>query len=258
MVGILGFLIGAVLGSFSGAWADRYIKNKSMWGRSECISCSHKLSWYDLVPIVSYFLNSGKCRYCGKKIPYEDLLVEIILGSITAILFLYQFPTQSYKLLFELFVLTVLSTVFIIDLKVGLIPDKIVFPAVLVSILYWIIGIMGGFGGSWEEFAWALICASGASLFFAFLILVTRGRGMGWGDVKFVFFLGLILGFPNILIGLFLSFLFGAVISLLMIFRGKKSFGATVPFGPFLSLGTIATILYGEKILIWYVSLLRY
>lgn len=262
---IFGFIVGTVLGSFSGAWADRYLREKSMWGRSQCVSCKKKLSWFNLVPIFSFVLQSGKCSFCKNKIPREDFGVEIVLGLLSGLIFYLTFkdplslysPVIFYKLIFELFVLTVLSTITIIDYKVYLIPDKIIFPSILISIFYWIVGIIF-FNFSPEIFSQALISAASASLFFAFLIIATRGKGMGWGDVKYVFFLGLILGFPNILVGIFLSFLLGAVVSLVLISIRKKSFGAVVPFGPFLSLGTLIAIYFGDDLFQLYLGLVRY
>lgn len=259
-----GFLSGTVIGSFSGAWASSYLNQRSIWRRSACLECQHPLHWLDLIPVISYFLLRGQCRYCGKKIPKEDLWVEVILGIFTALLF-YKFfagassvilPLENYyKLAFTLFVFSILSTLSIIDLKIGLLPDKIIFPGIIVSLGYWVIGVLGGLGGV-NDFAWALISGAVAALFFALLIIITKGRGMGWGDVKYVFFLGLVLGFPGTATGLFLAFLLGSITSVGLIILGKKRFGATIPFGPFLSLGAVLAILYGIDLLQLYLKAL--
>ena len=90
--------------------------------------------------------------------------------------------------------------------------------------------------------------------FFIFLILITSGKGMGWGDVKYVLFIGLVLGFPNGIVSIFLSFLIGAVFSLVLIGLGRKSFGQTIPFGPFLSLGAFITLFWGPQLINWYLN----
>lgn len=293
---VLGFVLGTVLGSLAKALADRSTKKVSFWGRSYCDSCKRKLAWYDLFPVFSYLFLKGKCRYCSKKIPLSTLWVEIGLGAVLAYFFIGFIPipllsqtsfgwsafSLALELLFKVFIVVILTIVLLTDLKTGLIPDRITYPAVVISIIY----IVSSFGlkvwvfyqeitsspfgsyllppksnyftdvvqrlalGSLGNFVWAV----GAALIFVLLIVVTKGRGMGWGDVKFVFFLGLVLGFPHILVALFLAFFFGAVLSLGLVALKRKNFGQTIPFGPFLSFGAMLALFWGPQILNWYLS----
>ena len=130
--------------------------------------------------------------------------------------------------------------IFFADLKYGIIPDKIVFPAILVSAFYLLTM-------NYQLLAINFLSTLGAGLFFLLLFLITRGRGMGFGDVKFSFLMGLILGFPNIIVALYLAFLTGAIVGcILIIWRKKKVFGTAIPFGPFLVLGNFIAIFFGE------------
>lgn len=294
----LGIIIGTILGSFAKAVADRLAKQNSLRGRSYCASCKHNLAWYDLFPIISYTMLLGKCRYCHKSIPIGNFIAEIFMGIIVVLIFLSQGfdlmllinPTLQTILpildfLFKLFIVTILYILFLIDLKTGLLPDKITFPAIGIAAGYlfvisglksWFLydGLKNHIIGKymlppysnyiwellirvWEPALFAILTGVLISLFFVILIIVTKGKGMGWGDVKYVLFLGIALGFPNAVIGIFLAFLLGAAFSIVLIITGKKHFGQTIPFGPFLSLGAYIALLWGSQILNWYLSSFR-
>lgn len=292
--GALGFVLGSVLGSFVAASESRIIKKESLTGRSYCQHCKKKLRWYDLVPVFSYLTLRGLCRHCKKKIPLESLVIELGLGFTVAILFAASLPKdlqtflvpgwqsviQIAELGFKTFIITIISIIFLIDLKTGLIPNKITYPAAILAVSYllftsafkswffyqnllqnplgrYLLPPQSGYVFDhllriWEPALFALLSAATVSLFFAMLIIITRGKGMGWGDVKFVLFLGLALGFPGIAVAIFLAFTLGAAFSLVLISFGKKHFGQTIPFGPFLSLGALIYILWGTQILNWY------
>ena len=285
MIAILGFLVGTVIGSFISASSERIIKGQSVRGRSYCLQCKKTLKWYDLFPVFSFLFLRGKCRYCKKQIPLESLYVEVILGIATALLFTFSLPAETItSLIFKLFILTVLSIIFLVDLKVGLIPDRVVLPASVLTLIFLLVfstakswffyqELLNSPLGAyllppqsdylinhilriWQPAALSLVSAAVASLFFAFLIIITRGKGMGWGDVKYVLFLGLALGFPGTPVAIFLAFILGAVFSLGLIFLRRKHFGQTIPFGPFLSLGAFIYLLLGPQILNWYLNLI--
>ncbi|OGE17193.1 hypothetical protein A2858_00620 [Candidatus Daviesbacteria bacterium RIFCSPHIGHO2_01_FULL_36_37] len=291
----LGLLFGLLLGSLAKALADRSVSNKSFWGRSYCESCKHKLSWYDLFPILSFVFTQGKCRYCQKKISFEYPLVEIITGILISILFYFYLPTNFltlpvfpltilvFDLIFKAFVIVVLVIVLITDIKEGLIPDRITYPAIVITFFYLLFissvkiymlyySTINSSIGLYllppqsdyylrhaqdiiVPFLQNILTSLGIGLFFLSLILATKGRGMGGGDMKLGVFIGLVLGFPLAVISLMLGFLTGAIVGILLLIIGKKKFGQTIPFGPFLSLGAILTIFWGEKILNWYINL---
>lgn len=292
-----GFILGAILGSFIKAAADRVIIDKSLWGRSYCPHCKKTLRWYDLLPLLSYLFLKGRCRFCQKRIPQSDLFTELAVGLIVAVLFwllvspsleLLLFPNWKtalflLDLLFKLFVIIVILIVFIIDFKTGLILDCLTYPAALVAFFYLLISsgvksflfyqslknsalakyLMPPVSGYlldhlqriWTPAGLAILSGIGLAGIFAGLIILTRGKGMGWGDAKYVLFIGLALGFPNSLVAVFLAFLVGATVSVLLIVFGKKHFGQTIPFGPFLSLGTLISLLFGTQIINWYLRI---
>lgn len=293
---VFGFVLGSVLGSFIKATADRIITKKPLRGRSYCLGCKHQLAWHDLLPVFSFLLLEGKCRYCKKVIPRDNFLIEIFLGLVVALLFYtfvspnigllfnptWQTPLFLVELFFKLFVIAILVIIFLVDFKTGLIHNKITYPGIILSFAYLLFSsglkswfyyqglaegplgkyltppysnyVYGYIGRIWIPAGLAILSAILMAGFFALLIILTKGKGMGWGDVKYVFFLGLVLGFPNIIVGVFLAFLIGAIFSLLLIAAGKKHFGQTIPFGPFLSLGAGIALFWGEKIINWYLG----
>lgn len=298
---IIGFSLGAILGSFVKVLADRSLSNKSFWGRSYCPDCKHILQWYDLLPIFSYLNLAGKCRYCHKKIGVEYLVVEIVMGTLVGLLFwmefsnlqlIFNFPLSKTGYSFSIFILQLLSKIFFIsvlvalfltDIKKMLLPDRITLPAILVSITFitviTIIKIIFLFSylsqtrvGQLllpphsdyfqrhalmvaEPLFGGILMALILGGFFYFLIILTKGKGMGGGDVKLAALMGIMLGFPQALLAVMLGFISGAIFSLGLIFSGKKHFGQSIAFGPFLVIGSLVTIFWGDKILNWYLNL---
>lgn len=256
-----GLVLGIILGSFVKATADRLMTEESLGRRSHCTHCKQVLAWYDLLPFVSYLLLSGKCRRCHKKIPLDVFLTEVVLGILTAGIFLINIAPDLNNLslllilmvVFQLFILVIISIIFIVDLKTGLIPDKITYPASVFAGAYLLfLSVLNP--AMLKFFIWALASGIGLAGLFFLLIVITSGKGMGFGDVKYVFFLGLALGFPNSAIAIMLGFLIGAVFALILIAFRKKHFGQTIPFGPFLSLGAGITLFWGSEILNWYIK----
>ncbi len=284
---ILGFVIGTILGSLVKALADRSLLKESFWGRSYCPKCKHKLHWYDLLPVVSYLMLGGKCRYCKDRINLEYLLVEVGMGILVGFLFWQSF--QNFQLtifildlFFKTFFVIILAVLFLTDLKKMLIPDRIILPAIVISItfitvitiikiifLYYYLNqtLLGQKLLESSDYfqRHALMAAEpllGSILmgfliggFFMALIIVTKGKGMGGGDVKLGAFIGLGLGFPYSLVALMLAFLTGAILSIILIILGKKHFGQTIPFGPFLVLGSLIALFWGNQIMNWYLNL---
>lgn len=234
------FILGLFFGSFLGVLGDRIVKNKDfIKGRSKCDYCKRELAWKDLVPVISYLMLLGRCRYCRKKLSYTYPLIELLTGIVFALTYL--FFKDTFSLVFYLIFFSGLITIFFSDLKHGIIPDKIVFPLSTLSLIY-----------SFYRGNIVVDLLSGVIAFSVFLLiyLLTRGRGMGFGDVKLVFLLGLALGFPKIVFSLYLSFLTGALVSIILILWGRKKFAKdTIPFGPFLVFGAFISIFLESLIL---------
>ena len=276
------FLLGTAIGSFLNVIiyrlsVDHFSFFKSLGGlrgRSYCPHCKKQLSWQDLTPLISFLFLQGKCRYCKKKISWQYPLVELITGLSFLIIFNLKFlwvatliPISAsfnqfaifnfINLFFLFFTISVLIIIFVYDLKHYLIPDNILFPAIIVTIFYRILDALAISG--WHvgqnlllllaNYVLAAILASG---FFLSLFIFSRGRWMGFGDVKLAILLGLLLGLPNIFVGLFLAFFLGATIGIILMYAKKKGLKSEIPFAPFLIVGTLAALFFGNQIIHWY------
>jgi len=263
------FLFGLVIGSFLNCVIFRLEKGESfLKGRSYCPNCRHQLSWQDLVPVFSLLFLRKKCRYCQKPISWQYPLVEIITGIIFVLIFwklglmnYLGFGIRNLEFIYYLIISSLLIVIFVYDLKYYIIPDGVVFSAIGIVFLYNLGFMIWNLFGHWSlgfgilnPLINPLLSAIFASLFFLVIFLVSRGKWMGFGDVKLAFFMGLFLGFPKILTALFLAFFIGAIIGVCLIIFGKKKFSSEVPFGPFLVMGTFLALLFGEKLINWYLG----
>ena len=240
------FILGTIIGSFLNCLVCRFHNNEDfLVKRSYCPHCKHPLSWQDLIPIFSFLFLKAKCRYCKMPISSQYFLAELATGA----LFVLALTQHSYFLLLAFCFLIV---IFIYDFKYYIIPDKVIFPAIIISFFYQLVSNLQ----SIDIFYSAVISALAAAGFFLAIFLISRGRWIGFGDVKLALFMGLLLNFPNILIALFLGFFIGAIIGTVLIVLNKKGLKSEVPFGPFLVTGTLISIFWGEKIFNWYLTLL--
>lgn len=243
------FLLGLFVGSFLNVLSDRLPREESVIkGRSHCEKCKKILKWFDLIPLFSFLQLRGKCRYCHSPLSLYYPVVELTAGAMFVLVFLFvgimNHELRIMDLGYYLFLVASLIVIFFADLKYGIIPDKIVFPAILVSIIYLFL-IHNSL------FLIHFLSAVGAGLFFLVLSLIKirKHSAMGFGDVKFAFLMGLILGFPKIIVSLYIAFLTGAIVGcILIVWRKKKTFGTSIPFGPFLVIGTLIAIFFGEAL----------
>jgi len=273
---ILFFILGAAVGSFLNVVAYRSIHGGSvLFGSSRCPHCKHKLAAKDLVPIVSFLALSGKCRYCGKSISLQYPIVEAAAGVLFALTFYYwsglvsfQFPVTSDQYLFSsnwllaasnliylLFVVSVLIVLFVTDVRDGLLPNSVVLPAVTIVATYKLLLVVVGSSQFSTLIADLLTALVVSGIFFA-IVALSGEKAMGGGDVKLAFLIGLAVGWPATSVALFTSFLTGAIVAVMLILIGKKRFGESVPFGPFLSLGAVIALFWGREIIDLYLRVL--
>jgi len=234
------------------------------------------LSWQDLIPLFSFLILKGKCRYCSQKISWQYPLVELATAIIFLLLFLQANVTlpflvtlgNIYIMVYLLLISCFLIVIFVYDLKHFIIPDKIIYPAIGIAFLYQLFGIfefrvsnlfrISNFEFRiFEPMLNPLFSAILASIFFLLIVLVSRGKWMGIGDIKLAIFMGLFLGFPNILVALFLAFLIGAIIGLGLVISGKKTLKSEVPFGPFLVTGTFLALFWGQNLISAYLKMFK-
>lgn len=238
------------MGSFLGVVVDRLYKNKSfLTGRSECEFCKHKLSALDLVPIVSFLILKGKCRYCGKKLSIFYPSIELLTG-IAYFLIASYFLTSLLLFAIILAIVSLLIIVIFIDFKYGIIPDRITLLLIILAAVYLYF--------SKGSLLINIIVGIASLLFFLLISLVfyvvTKKESMGGADIKFAFFMGLILGFPNIIISLYIAFLTAAIVAIILVIWRKKSFqNGQIAFGPFLAISVFITLIWGN--LMWETAL---
>lgn len=244
------FLFGLCAGSFLNCviYLLESEKRTGLLGRSFCPHCGHILSWKDLIPVLSFLILKGKCRYCQKPISPQYPLVEIATGLLFLLIFNFQ---SIITFFFLLSIVCFLVIIFVYDFKHYIIPDKVIYPAIGIVFLYQMI-----FNFQTPAFFNLILSGLAAAGFFLAIVLISRGKWMGLGDVKLAFLMGLLLGFPNILVALFLAFSIGAIIGTGLIIKGRKTLKSEVPFGPFLVIGTFLALFWGERIMKWYLSLL--
>ena len=242
---VLLFLLGLATGSFLNLCIDRLPKQESILNPpSHCDVCQHKLRPLDLVPLLSYLYLKGRCRYCGAKIHYRLPLVEAMTGLIFVLLW-YQYGF-SIELPLAMLFACLFIVILVIDIEHHLILNRVVYPAIALAFLVIILipnyGIISAVIGG----------VTGAGILLL-LALIFPG-GMGMGDVKLAALIGLLVGFPQVLIALLICFVLGGAVAgglLLAKLRGRKD---PVPLAPFLTAGLITTMFYGEEILRLYLG----
>lgn len=259
------FVFGAVLGSFLNVLIYRSVEEDEDWvqTRSRCDSCRKQIAWYDNIPLLSFLILRGKCRHCKKRIAPSHLFVELLTGAMFVwwywggFLFfkLSQEPFTVLQPLFWLFVAIVLLVIFVTDIRYYLIPDTAVLllggAAVVYRIALTASGIM-----QLQDLVAAVAVSVASALFFFALWFFTKGRGMGFGDVKLIAPLCLLMGWPRAVVGVVLSFVLGAVVGIILIALGKKKMKQPIPFGPFLIIATALSLWWGDALLRWYLSYL--
>ena len=238
-------ILGLFIGSFLNVVIYRLPKNQSlMYPRSYCPVCKEKLKIIDLIPILSYFINKGKCRYCGNKISFQYPLVE----SITAFLFLLTFLKYGLNTEFIIYILLISSLICVsfIDFRYQIIPNEITFVFIPLGLIFSLIFKHMIFMNS----LLGLIIPSGLLLLIAFIYK----SGMGIGDVKLIGMIGVFLGWKFALISIFIGALVGSIYGIYIMFIGKGNRKTRIPFGPFISLGAVIMILYGNNLINIYIK----
>ena len=247
-------ILGLVVGSFLNVCIDRLPQNKSIaYPPSHCEACQHKLSAKDLIPVFSYLRLRGRCRYCQVSIPRKLLWVELAAAVIFALLY------WHYRLSPELGVMAFYAclfiVIFVIDLEHSLILNKVVYPTMVVALLLslypwpWFSESIG------MRVAYAALGGAIGFVVFLLIALVSRG-GMGWGDVKLAALIGLATGFPLVFVAIIMAAILGGIVAVVLLVTRRRGRREMIPFGPFLAVAAMVTLLWGSNILSWYVGLM--
>jgi len=245
MLYIMIFILGAIIGSFLNVCIYRIpINKKIITGRSKCTSCNREIRWFDLIPIISFFILKGKCRDCRSGINFRYAIVETLTGLIFALIVSILGITWQSVIYLILSSLLIVGSV--IDLDYKIIPNRIpliIFAIAIVSsltgihisIIDLVIGLAVGFG-----FLFLLSLGS---------IIILKKDGMGGGDIKLMGAVGALIGWELVLLALMLSAYIAIIFLIPLITLKLLKANDSIPYGPFLSLGSLVAILYGNNIL---------
>jgi len=258
------FFFGAIVGSFINVVIERTIAGED-WvrTRSRCDHCKKVIAWYDNIPLLSYLLLGRRCRYCKTRISVQHPAVEFLTGTLFlwwyamgfAFFRLAEQPLTVVQPLFWLVVGVLLLIIVITDFKYMIIPDYAVAGLGLLALLYRVYLTQANIMQISD--LWGAIAAGFSAMLFFFLLYAgTKGAGMGFGDVKFVLVMGWLLGWQRMIVGVLLSFVTGAIVGVIMMALGKKTAKQALPFGPFLVLGTVVSLVWGLQLWEWYWGLM--
>jgi len=249
-----GFAFGTIVGSFLNVCVHRIPQEESIViPSSHCPSCKTPIRFYDNIPLVSFIILRGRCRACQAPISWRYPLVEFIMGFFSVILLLRYGISLFYVIYFALF--AALTLVSFIDLSHRIIPDVISLPGiivgVLVSLLHPHLSVINSLIG---------VLLGGGSLYVVASLyhLVTKREGMGGGDIKLLAMIGAFIGWKGVLFTILCSSFIGSVVGVtLMLISSETDSKYAVPFGPFLSLGAVIYVVWGEFLITWYMGFLR-
>ena len=247
------FIFGLCIGSFLNVCIYRLPASKSIrHPRSSCTSCNELIPFYDNIPVLSYLLLRGRCRFCREPISLRYPVIELLTGMFALITFL-KYGLSLEALIYFIYIAALLVITFI-DIDHQIIPDVISLPGIplfflasfglsQINYLDSLIGILVG-GGSLFVVAWTYS-------------LITKKEGMGGGDIKLLAMIGAVIGWKGVLFTIFVASAIGTLSGLRVMLKSRKGMKLKIPFGPFLAIGGIAYIFFGLQLVQWYFQLLR-
>jgi leader peptidase (prepilin peptidase)/N-methyltransferase len=253
MLTLISIILGAMVGSFLNVCIHRLPKEESVVRPgSHCPKCKTPIRFYDNIPLLSYLLLKGKCRYCHTSISIQYPIVEAVTALSSFFLFVTFGVSWSYIYYFSF--VAALIAITVIDLYHQIIPDVISLPGIVVGLLgslvipqitFWtsLIGMVVG-GGS------LFLVATGYQWLF-------KREGMGGGDVKLLAMIGAFLGWKAVILTILLSSFIGSIIGIAVMLIKGKDFKYAIPFGPFLALGAVISLFWGEDLIRWYLYINR-
>lgn len=244
------FILGLIIGSFLNVCIYRIPRHKSIVNpsRSFCPNCLKPIKAYDNIPVLSYILLGGKCRYCKKTISWKYPLIELLTGIFFLLLYL-KFG-MSLELLRNAIFISFLIIASFTDLSHRIIPNVIAIPGIIIGIILNVQTVV-------NVVIAVLLCAGILWLFRQVGLLIRKQEMMGWGDIKLAGMIGAFLGIGHGALALFLGVFFGVVIWTILIALKLKTRKEYIPFGAFLALGSIISVFLGTEIINWYLTLFK-
>jgi leader peptidase (prepilin peptidase)/N-methyltransferase len=245
------FIFGTIIGSFLNVVVLRFNTGKTIGGRSMCMTCGRQLSYKELIPILSFVFQKGKCRKCKSPISWQYPIVEFITGVFFLLIFIY-FPPLTTSFAFvtilQFFVASLLIVISVYDIKHKIIPNILVYLFIFASIVGLFIG-----GETWFHIPSISLIIAGPllALPFALIGFLSKQTWMGLGDAKLVIGIGWLLGISGGVNAIVLSFWIAAIVSVSWLYfkYGKFKSGVEIPFGPFLILGMYLVLFFGLEVI---------
>jgi leader peptidase (prepilin peptidase)/N-methyltransferase len=255
-------LIGLFVGSLLNVCIDRIPAGESIIRPpSHCSSCKKRIPQKDLIPLISYILLRGRCRYCGVKIPIRIFIVELTTAILFGLITWHSLSIQdglSVHIAMPLIYTCIFIVIFFIDLEQQLIINMTIYIGIALALI---------FSFFWFQFFWpdfsiwphqgTLSALLGGVTGAALILLpniITRGRGMGGGDVMLAGFIGTATGFPLVIVALVIGIMGGGLTAIALVALRRKKRKDAIPFGPFLAVAAMVTLIWGPQILHWYSS----
>ena len=239
------FILGASIGSFLNVLIDRLPKEGSINGRSHCDFCGKKIAWRDLIPVFSFFVLKGKSRCCRKKLNWQYPAVEFVTGLVFVMVFK-DGPYLGTSLIRSVLILSILSSlivIFVSDLKYHLISDYILIALFVFSLFYHLFNNV-----TVQQFSNFFLSGLIVALPIFLIYFISKERAMGLGDVYLSAIMGFLLGWQAGFLSLYIAFVTGAIFGLFLILLKRKKIKSKVAFGPFLVIGTVIMLFWGERI----------
>lgn len=248
------FVAGTSIGSFLGVLLMRTKKGTRgiITGRSQCPKCKKTLAPHELIPVLSYILQKGNCRHCKKEIDRKHLDVELLTGIAFVLLVVNHIDFTQFhiiepgRLLWEAFATLIFLMIFFNDLWYMEVADSTVISGIVLGIIAVIAGQFGMNGPTIEE---SLVGGAIGLLFFGTQYVLSRGKWIGEGDIGLGVMLGVMFGWQNMAVTLFLGYICGSIVGMLLLIWHKAKFQSSIALGPFLMAGGFTAMLYGEKII---------
>lgn len=241
MTAVLTAILGLVLGSFMNVLIDRVPAGRSVRGRSMCDRCRRTLRWWELVPVVSATILRYCCPTCRGTIPFRNTVVEVGSAGVLLLVLLHHGGVVTPLGIIEAFGLLVLGVLAVIDLRHGVVPDQISVPAIVIVAIAQVFSIF--------TLVFPIVLGAG---FFWLQRLISRGRWVGDGDIRVGALMGALLAPASLLLALATAYIIGGAYAGALLATRRAERGAHIPLVPFLFLGTLVSVLWGSRIIVWY------
>ncbi|MBI5728531.1 MAG: prepilin peptidase [Candidatus Magasanikbacteria bacterium] len=242
---------GLSIGSFLNVVVYRTRARQSLSGRSQCPTCKSQLKWYELIPLASFLFLKRRCATCRANISWQYPLVEVgVALAFLSLAWRYALPITGFSVALsrDWLIAAILAQIFVYDLLYGEILNG---PTLYAGFFLFFLSFFFG----WQTLMAMLLGVAVGAGFFLFQYLISRGRWIGGGDVRLGVFMGVVLGWPRVLVAIFLAYVSGAIINIGFLAWRRRQFSDETPFGTYLAAATFFTMFFGDKIIGWYLGL---